>query len=110
MKRAFSRVRTIPYESTFLLFNSDDTTIYQYNDDEEEFHPMPVNMSKPLDGATPIVVDLDIFPICRGDAAMVSWMEKRSEALLVEGTLAKIHGGGSQSWAWLTSNCGFPGC
>ena len=57
---------------------------------------MPVNMSKPLDGATPILVDLDIFPICRGDAATLSSMEKRSEALLVEdisGIFAKIQGG-----------------
>ena len=99
MENAFSKMWTIPYGSTFLLFNSDDITIYQYDDDEEEFHPMPVNMSKPLDGATPIVVYLDIFPICRGDAATVSSMGKRSEALLVEGTFAKIHGGGSQSWA-----------
>ena len=96
MENAFSKVWTIPYGSTFLLFNSDDTTIYQYNDEEEEFHPMPVNMSKPLDGATPILVDLDIFPFCIGDAATLSSMEKRSEALLVEdisGTFAEIQGG-----------------
>ena len=55
---------------------------------------MPVKMSRAIgDAGTPIVVDLDIFPICRGDATTVSSMEKRSEALLVEGildTVAKI--------------------
>ena len=60
---------------------------------------MPVKMSRAIgDAGTPIVVDLDIFPICRVDAATMSSMEKRSEALLVKGTFdtfSRIQNGAS---------------
>ena len=63
---------TVPYGSSFLLFNSydgaNDPTIYRYDAAEEEFHPLAVNMSEPLNGATPILVDLDMFPGCSVDA------------------------------------------
>ena len=66
---------TIPYESSFLLLSADeeenDPTIYQYDSAEEEFHPLPVNMTKPLcrygGCATPMLVDLDMFPTCTLD-------------------------------------------
>ena len=64
---------TVPYGSSFLLFNSqydgvNDPTIYRYDAAEEEFHPLAVNMSEPLNAATPILVDLDMFPGCSVDA------------------------------------------
>ena len=72
---------TIPYGSSFLLLSADDMndpTIYKYDSAEEEFHPLPVNMTKPLCEpkerwhnerrcATPILVDLDMFPTCTVD-------------------------------------------
>ena len=72
---------TIPYGSSFLLLSTDeeenDPTIYQYDSAEEEFHPLPVNMTKPLceptetrpyrSCATPMLVDLDMFPTCTVD-------------------------------------------
>ena len=75
---------TIPYESSFLLLSADeeenDPTIYQYDSAEEEFHPLPVNMTKPLCElypidpwrnerrcVTPMLVDLDMFPACTVD-------------------------------------------
>ena len=75
---------TIPYGSSFLLLSADeeenDPTIYQYDSAEEEFHPLPVNMTKPLCElyqidpwrnerrcGTPMLVDLDMFPTCTVD-------------------------------------------
>ena len=65
---------TIPYGSSFLLLSADDEndpTIYQYDSAEEEFHPLPVKMTKPLcrygGCAMPMLVDLDMFPTCTVD-------------------------------------------
>ena len=71
-------IHTLPYESSFLIalnksewYNSQlvnpEHTIYQYNAAEEEFTTLPVNMSKPLYGEIPILVDLDMFKTCTVD-------------------------------------------
>ena len=52
-------VTTVPYEQTFLLFDSKDTVFYKYDRAEEEFLPMPRRMSQQ---GTPLLVSLDIFP------------------------------------------------
>ena len=91
MDRAFSNVFTIPYGSSFLLFEPEDPTIYQFNEYDEQFQPMPVNMSVPLDGATPLIVDLDIFSICGEEAGTVSSMDNSYEELRFEGN---FFGGG----------------
>ena len=78
------RLTTVPYASSFLLFNGLDTTIFQYDAAEEEFQEMPVNMTQSLgycnyrpsygyyhecDRGTPILIDLDMFPpTCNEDA------------------------------------------
>ena len=71
-------IYTMPYGSSFLfLYNTSewgwsvgtDHTIYQYNAAEEDFTTLPVNMSKPVNGAIPILVDLDMFPACAEDTA-----------------------------------------
>jgi len=65
-------IHTIPYGSSFLFLHNTtniDPTIYQYNAAEEEFTTLPVNMSKPVNGAIPILVDLDMFPACAEDTA-----------------------------------------
>ena len=66
---AYNRVghlTTVPYASSFLLFNVRDTTVFHYDASEEEFQEMPVNMTEPLGGCcgfgTPMLVDLDMFP------------------------------------------------
>ena len=48
-------------------------------------------MSVPLDGATPLIVDLDIFSICGEEAGTVSSMDNSYEELRFEGN---FFGGG----------------
>ena len=56
-------LRSVPYEESFLLFDSESTTFYKYDSVGEEFLPMPVKMSRAIGGAgTPIIVNLDNFP------------------------------------------------
>ena len=58
-----NQLRTVPYEASFLLFDSESTTFYKYGSAEEEFLPMPVKMSRAIgDAGTPIIVNLDNFP------------------------------------------------
>ena len=38
-----------------------------YNATVVEFKTLPVNMSEPLHGSTPILVDLDMFPTCAAE-------------------------------------------
>ncbi len=58
-----NHLATVPYGSTFLLFESEDTTFYKYDGAEEEFQPMPVSLTEPIgDYGTPVLVSLDIFP------------------------------------------------
>ena len=56
------KLTTVQYESTFLLFDSTSTIFYKYDSAEEDFLPMPVKMSKPMGGGSPILVSLDNFP------------------------------------------------
>ena len=48
-------------------YGYEDPTIYQYNAAEEEWKTLPVNMSKPLYGEIPILIDLDMFQMCTVD-------------------------------------------
>ena len=57
-----SRLTTVPYQSTFLLFDSSDIIIYKYDRADEEFLPMPVRMTNPIGRGTAILVSLDNFP------------------------------------------------
>ena len=63
-------IATIPYGSSFLLLSHSDftPTIYQYNAAEEEWKTLPKNMSKPFSDI-PILIDLDMFPVCAEDIA-----------------------------------------
>ena len=62
----FNSHTTIRHGNTFLLMTY--PTVYQYNAAEEEWKTLPKNMSKPFSDI-PILVDLDMFPVCAEDIA-----------------------------------------